>query len=336
MKYPTVADANAAGWFRVTAYVPGIAAHFMNFGLVDGTFEIDKPEMLLYDGTDPDSSSSALSYYVRLDGTAEPTQGFTGDNDHYHRHFGLCIGQGGVIGDSTTTEEECAARGGVKSKGTEGWMSHAWVVPGCESPWGVFSAVNPILDGTLGAASGETARAAPTAVGAPATTSARGAPTSSFRPLASWRPTMTDVLDTSTDATPAPDPATDAPSSGRTSPLIWVVVGLVAVALLALIVAVAISSGDVDAAEVVVPAGTAEQLDEGAVVEVAPRSCTCEPGQTLELQNDDARLHVIGTLRAEAGETARQVFDAEGRYVVPTSLRSDGQMMILVEDTDGG
>ena len=44
---------------------------------------------------------------------------------------------------------------------------------------------------------------------------------------------------------------------------------------------------------------------------------------------------MIGTLRAEAGETARQVFDAEGRYVVPTSLRSDGQMTILVEDTDG-
>jgi hypothetical protein len=28
-------------------------------------------------------------------------------------------------------------------------MAHAWVVPGCESPWGVFSASNPVLDGTL-------------------------------------------------------------------------------------------------------------------------------------------------------------------------------------------
>jgi len=155
MQYPTVADATAAGWFRVTGYVPGIAAHFMNFGLVDGTFEIDKPEMLLYDGTDPDSKLVGVSYYIRLDGTTEPTQGFTGDNDHYHRHFGLCVGNGGVIGDSTTTEEECAARGGVKSDGTEAWMSHAWVIPGCESPWGVFSAVNPILDGALGEASGE-------------------------------------------------------------------------------------------------------------------------------------------------------------------------------------
>jgi hypothetical protein len=153
-EYPTVADAMAAGWFRVTGYVPGIAAHYMNFRLVDGTFDISQPEMLLYDGTAPDSQIVGLSYYIRLDGTTQPTQGFTGDNDHYHRHLGLCIGAGGVIGDSTTTEAECAELGGVKSEGTDGWMSHAWVVPGCESPWGVFSAVNPLLDHALGGASG--------------------------------------------------------------------------------------------------------------------------------------------------------------------------------------
>lgn len=155
LRYPTVADATAAGWVRVTGYVPGIAAHYMNFGLVDGEFEIDRPEMILYDGTEPDSRVIGLSYYIRLDGNAQPTQGFSGDNDHYHRHLGLCVGAGGVIGDSTTTPEECAAMGGAKAGGTDGWMSHAWVVPGCESPWGVFSAVNPLLDGALGDATGE-------------------------------------------------------------------------------------------------------------------------------------------------------------------------------------
>jgi hypothetical protein len=29
-----------------------------------------------------------------------------------------------------------------------------WVVPGCESPWGLFSGANPLLDGTLGKVSG--------------------------------------------------------------------------------------------------------------------------------------------------------------------------------------
>jgi hypothetical protein len=155
LKYPTVADVKKAGWTQVTGYVPGIAAHFMNFSLVDDTFEIDKPEMILYDGTGDDARVIGLSYYVLHGGPAEPTQGFTGNNDHFHRHDGLCVGAGGVIGDSTTTAEDCAARGGRKANGGAGWMSHAWVVPGCESPWGVFSASTPVLDGALGRASGK-------------------------------------------------------------------------------------------------------------------------------------------------------------------------------------
>ena len=154
LRYPTAADAVAGGWQRVTPYVPGIAAHYMKFSLVDGRFEITQPEMLLYDGDDPDARVVGLSYYMRHSGDAEPTQGFTGPNDHYHRHVGLCNGPGGVIGDSTTTAEECAARGGRKSDRQDGWMAHAWVVPGCESPWGVFSGASPLLERKLAEASG--------------------------------------------------------------------------------------------------------------------------------------------------------------------------------------
>ena len=154
LAYPTAADATAAGYCQVTNYLPGIAAHYMKFSFVDGNFEITEPEMLLYDGNGPDAAIVGLSYYVMLDGEAEPTQGFTGANDHYHRHVGLCIRGGLVVGDTTTTAEECAARGGVKSGGSAGWMSHAWVVPGCESPWGLFSAANPMLDSALSQASG--------------------------------------------------------------------------------------------------------------------------------------------------------------------------------------
>jgi hypothetical protein len=151
---PTAADAMAAGYVRVTLYVPGIAAHYMNFAYVDGEFRVDQPEMVLYDGNGPDARVVGLSYYLLHAGDAEPTQGFTGDNDHYHRHVGLCTGPGGVIGDSSTTEEECARRGGRKANGSAGWMSHAWVVPGCESPWGLFSGASPLLDKALGEASG--------------------------------------------------------------------------------------------------------------------------------------------------------------------------------------
>ncbi|MCU1499442.1 MAG: hypothetical protein JWM47_3395 [Acidimicrobiales bacterium] len=154
-KYPTAADAVAGGYRRVTPYVQGIAAHYMKFRVVDDTFDIDEPEMLLYDGNDPDAHIAGLSYYLLQDGTDEPTQGFTGANDHFHRHVGLCQGKGGVIGDSSLTAEECEARGGRKADGSNGWMSHAWVVPGCESPWGVFSPANPILDTPLAKASGD-------------------------------------------------------------------------------------------------------------------------------------------------------------------------------------
>jgi hypothetical protein len=155
MKYPTAADAKAAGYVRVAPYVPGIASHWMKFAYVDGTFNIDEPEMLLYDGNADGAHIAGVSYYVVMPGDIPPTQGFTGGNDLYHRHLGLCTRPGGgVIGDSTTTDEECAAIGGVKANGGAGWMSHAWVVPGCESPWGVFSGTNPLLDGALGKASG--------------------------------------------------------------------------------------------------------------------------------------------------------------------------------------
>lgn len=154
LQYPTAADATAAGWFKVTGYVPGIAAHYMNFRYVDGTFDIAKPEMLLYDGDGPEASIVGLSYYLIHQSDYEPTQGFTGPNDHFHRHIGLCVGAGGVIGDTTLTEEECAALGGRKQVGSGGWMNHVWIVPGCESPWGMFSGASPLLESSLEAASG--------------------------------------------------------------------------------------------------------------------------------------------------------------------------------------
>src|SRR5690606_15361003 len=89
--HPTAADAEAAGYRKVTGYYPGIAAHYMNFELLRDGFVVDQPEMLLYDGDGPDANIVGLSYYVIHEGDEEPTEGFTGDNDHYHRHVGLCF-----------------------------------------------------------------------------------------------------------------------------------------------------------------------------------------------------------------------------------------------------
>lgn len=155
LELPTAQDALDNGYRLVTGYVPGIAAHYINFSYIDAEFEVDKPEMVLYDGNGPDASVVGLSYYLLGSPELEPTQGFTGQNDHYHRHVGLCMRDGVIVGDTTLSEEECKARGGFKLNTVAGWMSHAWVVPGCESPWGVFSAATPVLDHKLEEQSGK-------------------------------------------------------------------------------------------------------------------------------------------------------------------------------------
>lgn len=136
---PTVAEALLDGYQMVVPYVPLIGAHYMKFSLVDGKFDVERPEMLLYDGTAPDSKIVGLSYYMRSE--TEPT-GFAGANDHWHRHIGLCVSPRTrtVIGGEKTTPAQCAAMGGVKADGSDFWMVHAWVVPAWDSPQGVFSA----------------------------------------------------------------------------------------------------------------------------------------------------------------------------------------------------
>jgi hypothetical protein len=142
LSYPTVADAEAAGYRKVTAYVPLIGAHYMRFAnLVDG-FDPAAPEMLLYDGTDPDSRIVGVSYYVV--GGKEPA-GFAGPNDHWHQHIGLCLKGTLVVGGERVSEAECARRGGRKANNLDAWMVHAWVIPGWESPQGVFSPEHPGL-----------------------------------------------------------------------------------------------------------------------------------------------------------------------------------------------
>ena len=126
----------------MTAYVPLIGAHYMRFAnLVDG-FDPAAPEMLLYDGTDPDSRIVGVSYFVV--GGKEPA-GFAGPNDHWHQHIGLCLKGTLVVGGERVSEAECARRGGRKANNLDAWMVHAWVVPGWESPQGVFSPEHPGL-----------------------------------------------------------------------------------------------------------------------------------------------------------------------------------------------
>ena len=146
--HPTVADAEAAGYRQVSPYVPCIAAHYIRTDLIMGDgFDVDNPEVILYDGTEPDAQVVGLSYIVRDE--SEP-EGFPGPNDPWHVHERICMGEGGVLGIETATEEGCAARGGRMIEVGNVWMTHMWNVPGWESRWGLFSSEHPDLGGRMG------------------------------------------------------------------------------------------------------------------------------------------------------------------------------------------
>jgi hypothetical protein len=149
MRYPTVADAERAGYRLVGGgFGPGAGAHYIG-GRGFGAFDPANPPTLIYDGISPTSQIVGLMY---LGGGATAPEGFAGPNDHWHRHSGVCLRGSETLfpADTGVTAEQCRAAGGSYMAITT-WMVHAWVVPGWESPQGVFSHENPNLrcaDGT--------------------------------------------------------------------------------------------------------------------------------------------------------------------------------------------
>jgi hypothetical protein len=156
LRYPTVADATAAGYYLAGGFAPGSGAHYIAPGgglSMPGTFDPNIVNSLIYAGTSPTSEVTGLMYF----GVSEqPPEGFAGPNDHWHRHSNVCLKRGaGMLevpfpADADVTKKQCEAVGGGLMPIT-GWMVHAWVVPSWESPQGVFSHDNTNIrcaDGT--------------------------------------------------------------------------------------------------------------------------------------------------------------------------------------------
>jgi hypothetical protein len=151
LQYPTVADATRAGMILAGGFAPGSGAHYISFqgaarGInSDGSVDVAHPGSYIYDGTSPTSRIVGLMY-ISL--ASQPPAGFAGPNDHWHRHANVCViyGHGGIQvpypADRDVTPAQCDAVGGHFMAQTV-WMVHAWVVPGWESPLGVFSHDNP-------------------------------------------------------------------------------------------------------------------------------------------------------------------------------------------------
>jgi hypothetical protein len=144
MQFPTVADVTAAGYRLAGGFAPGSGAHYVGGPMSGGdTFDPKAVQSLIYDGTSPTSKIVGLMYYAM----GEAPEGFAGPNDHWHRHSSVCTkftnGQIEVPfpADADVTKQQCTDVGGFFMTIT-GYMVHAWVVPGWESPQGVFSHEN--------------------------------------------------------------------------------------------------------------------------------------------------------------------------------------------------
>lgn len=162
-RYPTLADAVAAGYRPAGGYGPGAGIHYVGGAATearpDGSLSdetLRNPDTLLFDGTGPDAKLAGLMFNVN---TAVEPVGFVGTNDVWHSHAGLCIvfTEKGITTalsdekDAVVKERQCPQVGGRFVKQT-GWMMHVWTVPGYDDvPGGVFAESNPLLacsDGT--------------------------------------------------------------------------------------------------------------------------------------------------------------------------------------------
>jgi hypothetical protein len=151
LRYPTVADAKRAGMILAGGMAPGVGAHYQLMSAstlqgvnADGSINAAHPASWIYAST-ADNAPVVGVMYVSM--TINPPSGFAGPNDHWHQHSNVCVQytDGKITvpfaADSSVTPQECANVHGFFMKRTV-WMVHAWVIPGWQSPQGVFSHAN--------------------------------------------------------------------------------------------------------------------------------------------------------------------------------------------------
>ena len=91
MAYPTVPDAEAAGYHLIGGFRPGSGAHYIRFGGSSGAFDAAQAPTLIYAGTKPESPVVGLMHLGN--GETSPER-FAGPNDHWHRHSNVCVNFG--------------------------------------------------------------------------------------------------------------------------------------------------------------------------------------------------------------------------------------------------
>ena len=101
--------------FNPSPYIPNMGYHYTNMGLLDGTFDMEQPEILLYVPNEVGKLKLVgVEYAVPVALSETPPEGFIGNDDHWEYNPNVAGGA---------------------------WTLHAWVV--LENPEGVFAPANP-------------------------------------------------------------------------------------------------------------------------------------------------------------------------------------------------
>ncbi len=141
-QYHDVNVALAAGYVPLGGHVPGMGAHYVNFGLFGPGFDKTQPEILLYSLTEGNKPKLVAVEYVAAAG---PPDGFTGTSDVWDEHKASCH-----YADDYEVEEPNPAACPPTSPGGAplvlwrpdlGWALHAWIWRG--NPNGIFEPFNP-------------------------------------------------------------------------------------------------------------------------------------------------------------------------------------------------
>lgn len=114
-RYHQLENALADGYVDIDVVIPNMGHHYLNSGLLDAVFEVERPELLVY-AERPNGTLKlvAVEYAVPRDPVNPPPapEGFTGDEDVWFPDTNFNL-----------------------------WTLHAWVWHG--NPDGILSAFNP-------------------------------------------------------------------------------------------------------------------------------------------------------------------------------------------------
>lgn len=117
-KYTDIEVATDEGFFDASGFVPNMGHHYILPPRIDGTFELEKPEIILYaPSADGSMEFVAVEYAVPiedLENPGSPPEGFTGNLDEWEINPNLSQ-----------------------------WQLHVWIMK--ENPDGIFAPHNTLI-----------------------------------------------------------------------------------------------------------------------------------------------------------------------------------------------